>query len=432
MNQWEVLLQGRRYFADTETMRQWILENRVKKFDQVRRHAHDNWATADTFPEFQEVFSRTLSTNLPPALQPSPAVTPPIFRPPQPNPAPQYPAPYPPGSTQTQAGPRPVYVPPPPPPFPAPAPGGGAPRRPASQPAMGIGSFLGIAFGVIVLIGVAVGAIVYFVPWKAGRGQTPMVVTNFCGAEGEITCAQITVPSGWTNEKKLNKIAQIQVANRLQESYAIIISEEKDLYSTDRPSQKLSELSLSEFAGLSIQPVRNGNRDFRIISEQETTINGMNAHLKEVSFTLPSNGFRARMLFFVVNGRHHLHRLMLWTSESRFNRLRPNLDAISNSFREITQEDFKYRLLVVASTPTGPNQYFFVSNREPIRHGFDPKAVRQMAYGDTIELKVSDPVKQSFNGREFTFDRVGLTGLGRFWSGETDSRFIVVNLDDQP
>ncbi len=435
MNQWEILIQGKRYTADTETIQQWIFENRIKKFDQVRRNVHDNWSSADKFPEFQEAFSRMISANLPPALQPSPEFTPPIFQPPQPTQA-QYPAPYQPGGFQPQmpSRPLPVFAPPPVAPFPAPAQvrGPGTSGRPSPKTSMGIGTFLGISSGVVILVGMAVAAIAYFLPSKAGHGQKPMVVTNFCGAKGEITCAQITVPTGWINEKKLNKIAQIQVANRFQDSYAIIISEEKDLYSEHRPDKKLGELTLSEFADLTLQPFRNTNKDFKVISEQDTTVNGMNAHLKEVSFTSTSNGFRARMLFFVVGGRHHLHRLILWTSESRFNRQRTTLDGIANTFREVSQEDFKYRLLVVASTPTGPNQYFFVSNREPIRHNLGSAAVRQMAYGDTIELKVSDPVKQSFNGREFTFDREGLTGSGRFWSSETDSMFTVINLDDLP
>ncbi len=74
MQEWEILIQGQRYVADTETIRGWILEQRVKKFDQMRRNAHENWTTADRFPEFQEAFSRLLSANLPPPLQPPPNV----------------------------------------------------------------------------------------------------------------------------------------------------------------------------------------------------------------------------------------------------------------------------------------------------------------------------------------------------------------------
>lgn len=445
MGQWEILIQGQRYVADTETIRGWILEQRVKKFDQMRRHANENWTYADKFPEFADTFSQALPINHPPANS-----GPPMFQPPAPS-SPPFPQPYPP-PYQPQSAPPPGQFPPthhPPPPampgFAPPAASGFPPHQTArpipvpparhagpppksARSSMGIGSFLAIALGVVVLAGLAVGAIAYFGPWKSAHGSEPMVVTNFFGKDGEITCAQITVPAGWRIEKNLNKDAGIQVGNRLQMSYAIIISDEKDLNAIGT-TKDIGDLELSQYADLVQTPLRSGSREFSQTEESETTINGLKTFRRSFKLT-QKDGFRARMTLCVVAGRHHYHQLLVWTAENRQERQKAVLEGIIGSFRELTREDFKQSIRVVATTSKGPHDYIFVSNGEPIRHTFPADKATRSALGDLYPVEARSPAQFIVNGRPFTFDGEGLSGQGRFWSNEATTSYTVVNLDD--
>lgn len=443
MQEWEILIQGQRYVADTETIRGWILEQRVKKFDQMRRHANENWTYADKFPEFADDFSRALPINHPPPTNASPKFQLPTpSRPPSPPPSyPQYAPPpvpqhyHPPPSMPGFPPPAPGFHPLPSAPF-APAPGFPAPlHRPAppppkaARPAMGIGSFLAIAFGVVVLVGLAVGAIAYFGPWRSAHRSQPMVVTNFCGKTGEITCAQITVPAGWSIEKNLNKDAQIQVGSRFDLSYAIIISDEKDLIANGTV-KAIKDLELSQYADLVQQPIRSGSREFNQTEESETTINGLKAFRRTFSMT-QKNGFRGRMILCIVAGRYHYHQLLVWTSESRYQKQKGVLEGIINSFCELTREDFKQNVRVVATTSKGPHDYIFVSNGEPIRHTFPADRMTRTGLGDMYAVEAQSPAQFIVNGRPFTFDSEGLAGQGRFWSNDATTAYTVVNLDDQ-
>lgn len=439
MQEWEILIQGQRYVADTETIRAWILEQRVKKFDQMRRHANESWTYADKFPEFADAFSRALPVNRP--STPSPAY------PPQPQPYfPPQPPPYPPPSVHFPPVPQHFHPPPSMPGFPPPAAPGFHPHQPApfapapapahrpapppktARSSMGIGSFLAIAFGVVVLVGLAVGAIAYFGPWKNAHGSEPMVVTNFCGNAGEITCAQITVPAGWSIEKNLNKDAQIQVGNRFQMSYAIIISDEKDL-NAKGTDKDIKDLALSQYADLVQEPIRSGSREFRQTDETETTINGLKAFRRTFSMT-QKNGFRGRMTLCVVAGRFHYHQLLVWTAEQRYERQKAVLEGIINSFCELTREDFKQSVRVSVTTSKGPHDYIFVSNGEPIRHTFPADKRTLSSLGDIFSVDIQAPTQYTVNGRQFTFDGEGLSGQGRFWSNDATTSYTVVNLDD--
>ena len=137
---------------------------------------------------------------------------------------------------------------------------------------------------------------------------------------------QVSVPGTWTTQTNLNDEADLQVANRFNEGYLIVISDPKIDFAP--------EFTLQDFAELTVKTMVERLDRGRIASgPTPTTINGRPAIRHEI------HGFsnRVNVIFYhaSVEGRDTYHQVLAWTLPSQEDKQKPVLERALASFMEI-------------------------------------------------------------------------------------------------
>lgn len=154
---------------------------------------------------------------------------------------------------------------------------------------------------------------------KVNENVTEKIVK---GSDGK---TQITVHSDWKEEKELNAAANIQVANRVQEKYAVVISESTADFSKD--------IKVGEFADLMKNNMVQNITDASVTDMTDMTINGMPAKYFEIQGEV--NKIKVKYLIAAVKGKAGLHQIITWTLNSKYDQNKEELKKAIQSFMEI-------------------------------------------------------------------------------------------------
>lgn len=414
MSQFEILIQGRRYSADTATIRQWILEGRVIKFDQVRQGQLEDWKTADKFPEFAEAFSQVLrgEGNPPP---PAPGVVPPQpaayapppsggYVPPPPGPPPGY---RPPTMPPAHSVARPVG----PPPF--------AGTRKGANP---IKIILGIAAVVVVVLG-GIG----FAVWKGVKNFKPVnydQVMMSCTLKGgdSVSFVQLTLPKGWRPTTGLNPEAQVQAVNPSKTAFLIVITEELNQYS-EAERRTIRDLPLEQFGEAAVSRMQSMVESAEVRERNSIKLGGHPAYQQLID--VKYKGQKMKMSLTIIRGLFGIHQLLFWTPEAHFSETTAQFQGIIENFREVNEKNYKfsYRLTEIGEF----GEILFLSDN-PI----------DIPKGDGIKDdgegrgRIETEKSRAFtvNGRKFSVREDGIM-LGRsFWPEDaTETKRMIVRLD---
>ncbi|MBM3156433.1 MAG: hypothetical protein FJ004_04020 [Chloroflexi bacterium] len=124
----------------------------------------------------------------------------------------------------------------------------------------------------------------------------------------------------------LNDEADIQVANTKKEAYVIVLSEFKMDFSDDITVEVHSDIT---------RQILLDSLENVIISDEpvELQINGRRALQYEISGRV--EGINVVYLHTTVDGEEGFHQIIAWTLPSKYDKNKPLLDSVVNSFREI-------------------------------------------------------------------------------------------------
>ncbi|MFB6355065.1 MAG: hypothetical protein ABEJ65_00930 [bacterium] len=132
---------------------------------------------------------------------------------------------------------------------------------------------------------------------------------------------RIKVPSSWSIQSDLNKSADLQVANRDQRVYLIILSESKE---------DLADMTLKKHSRLTRSNIVKPLKQSEVNKEKSFTIDGMPALQHKI------RGQKGTMnliyLHTSVKGPENYHQILGWTLPSKWERNQSILNEVINSF----------------------------------------------------------------------------------------------------
>lgn len=136
--------------------------------------------------------------------------------------------------------------------------------------------------------------------------------------------SQLTLSSDWEVINTLNKEAELQVGNRKQQIYAIVITENKDDFES---FGKYADLCYSKFVGTIDKPDVTG--------PTQITINGKPAIQYKISGAVKS--LNVVYLYTLIEGNKYFDQLILWTLHSKFDTNENAMQHVIESFQEISK-----------------------------------------------------------------------------------------------
>lgn len=151
-------------------------------------------------------------------------------------------------------------------------------------------------------------------------GALSAVVTSSDGL------TQVTLPAGWRKGTDLHEEAELQVLARGKNAFAIVLTEPKDDFDEGFTHTDHAELTFDKLLdGLGEAEIVRGPDSLRI--------GGRAAVQYEVIGSVRS--LRIVYLHTTVDGADSFHQILAWTTPSRIDRNRADLDTIIASFSEI-------------------------------------------------------------------------------------------------
>jgi hypothetical protein len=148
----------------------------------------------------------------------------------------------------------------------------------------------------------------------------PKVIT---ASDGQ---SQITVPTGWSSQEDLHDSAEIQAANRRQEQYVIVLTENKtDFVDTD----------LARYGEIVTETlIENAEIDGRA-ETRSATINGRPAIHYKISGIV--DNMKVVYWLTAVEGTNNYYQVLAWTLASKAEQNGPILQKVVESFQEVGQ-----------------------------------------------------------------------------------------------
>lgn len=172
-------------------------------------------------------------------------------------------------------------------------------------------SLVGLLFCLIVGVGVLS---------LLGKRVEPTVVT---ATDGQ---SQLTVPGSWKVQKDLNDLAEIQVANLLQEQYMIVLTENKSDF---------EDVDLAQYAdgtlGVALESIETDDNP----SPKSVTVNGKPAIQYELHGTV--DNLKAVYWFTSVEGTDNYYQIVAWTLASKAEKNAPVFEEVVQSFQEVVK-----------------------------------------------------------------------------------------------
>jgi hypothetical protein len=141
--------------------------------------------------------------------------------------------------------------------------------------------------------------------------------------------SKVRVPPDWY-PGHLNPNAVLEVGNQFKDVYLIVITDAKiDFGEVPTLTDYAQELIGNKYCPCDNPVVISG--------PDELVIDDRKAIQYEYHGTMKNTNIRIHYLDTAVDGRQHFHRILTWTLESRFPQHRPQMERVTNSFREISK-----------------------------------------------------------------------------------------------
>ena len=136
---------------------------------------------------------------------------------------------------------------------------------------------------------------------------------------------QITVPPGWLENSSLNVRASIGAANTLQETYVIVMTEDKSDFS--------SHMSLDSFTEITRTSMMSNLKSPDASPPINMPINGNPG--RQYMLKGETKGMNIAYLITTVETSSNFHQVITWTLRSRIDRNQSTLQDVTESFREV-------------------------------------------------------------------------------------------------
>ncbi len=136
--------------------------------------------------------------------------------------------------------------------------------------------------------------------------------------------SQITLPKGWKEYRELNDAAEIQVANLAQSMYIIVLSESKEDF---------DKMTLVQHSTLTRKTLVKSITSSQVKGPERLTIGGNPGVQFEISGQFDNT--KVVYLHTTVETPTHFHQILAWTLKSGFEKHRPEMQQVINSFREV-------------------------------------------------------------------------------------------------
>lgn len=135
---------------------------------------------------------------------------------------------------------------------------------------------------------------------------------------------QVSLPSDWEETTELNDIAVIQAANMSAEKYLVVISESTADFTED--------VSLEDFAELSMDNILYAAENSTSTDFEDITVNGLSGKAFEVQGEV--SNVKACYYVIALKGKDHLHQIITWTLNSKYDENIEELKQAAQSFME--------------------------------------------------------------------------------------------------
>jgi hypothetical protein len=137
--------------------------------------------------------------------------------------------------------------------------------------------------------------------------------------------SQVTVPQAWSIETSLNKKAQLQAANSMNEAYIIVLTDSKENF---------QHMTLADHSQTTREKLLQSLDSPTVTGPTDMTINGNKAVQYEI------RGFinNVNIVYFhtTVETPAHFHQVLAWTLKSEYNKNKYVLQDVIKSFKETT------------------------------------------------------------------------------------------------
>lgn len=136
--------------------------------------------------------------------------------------------------------------------------------------------------------------------------------------------SRITLPSGWKEDQSLHEKAEMGAANRLGEMYIIVLTEDR---------QDFKNMNLDKHSEITRGMLTREAQDVQIGPPVRLTINGYPAVQYEIKASV--DNVNVVYLHTTVETPKNFHQIVSWTLRSRYDKNRPELQQVIESFKEI-------------------------------------------------------------------------------------------------
>jgi hypothetical protein len=161
------------------------------------------------------------------------------------------------------------------------------------------------------------------VPTEPTEAASPEDAGNvLVGSDGQ---SQITLLNGWVEDRELHDSAEIQASKRGSEEYVIVLSENK---------ADFENLTIEQHSEITRGLLVESLTDPEITGPTDVTTVGSNPAVQyEIQGTI--EGINVAYLHTTVETPTKYHQILAWTLPSSFERNKPELQQVIQSFKEV-------------------------------------------------------------------------------------------------
>jgi DnaJ-class molecular chaperone len=135
---------------------------------------------------------------------------------------------------------------------------------------------------------------------------------------------QISIPSGWKEDRDLHDSAELQASNRKKELYVIVLSESKEDFQ-DMTLDRHSEITRATLVKSLTEPQTSAATTLKV--------NGHPAVQYEIRGFI--NNLSVIYLHTTVETEKNIHQILTWTLKSMYDKNKPALQKVTESFKEV-------------------------------------------------------------------------------------------------
>lgn len=134
---------------------------------------------------------------------------------------------------------------------------------------------------------------------------------------------QLTVPSSWKEDKELNDQAMLQVSNRSEEKYVIVIREEKATFASD--------VKVDDYTGMVADNMSSAVTNAQLSKIQDSTFNNKSACYFELAGEVQKIKISYLVIVWQDNGNYY--QTIGWTLTPKFESNKGSIRAVMDSLK---------------------------------------------------------------------------------------------------